>query len=374
MDPSDPMSACKQSYSLTVAGLGNIGSQAAPVAARIPEVARLILVDPDVYEVKNLSTQGIGREALNRPKVEVIAEQVRSIRPDLDVRIFAQRVESVPWGLLRADIFLGCLDTKAARRELNRIARRLGAGYIDAGVAAESRLVRVGVFPAGVDVCMECGWGRADYANLEVPHACQGGEIRGHATNAPAHLGQLAAAMQVQECHRMMLGRDQGEDAGQAFEILLNGTDRKLFHSLFRRNAACRFPHGRANIELIRARPGEVRVADFLGGGAALEVEGDTFVRDLICPSCQARRPVMVRRRAVRGERPVCETCGERLQELGFTMREAVAATDLEGMAHELSFAEAGFLPGDMFRIVLRERLTAAPTDGYFEFEAEPQP
>ena len=172
----------------------------------------------------------------------------------------------------------------------------------------------------------------------------------------------------------MMLSRDQGEDAGQAFEILLNGTDRKLFHSLFRRNAACRFPHGRANIELIRARPGEVRVADFLGGGAALEVEGDTFVRDLICPSCQARRPVMVRRRAVRGERPVCETCGERLQELGFTMREAVAATDLEGMAHELSFAEAGFLPGDMFRIVLRERLTAAPTDGYFEFEAEPQP
>lgn len=367
------MSALENPYSVTIVGLGNIGSQTAPAVARIREIGRINLVDPDVYESKNLVTQGITREAVGQAKVDAVAAQLRSLRADLEVRVFAQRVESVPWGRLRADFFLGCLDSKAARRELNRVARRLGGSYVDAGVSAESLRVRVGVFPAAGDVCMECGWSRDVYANLEVPHACQGGTVQAPETNAPAYLGQLAAAIQVQECHRLMLGVGSAEEAGQAYETLLDGQNRKYYHSFFRSNPSCRFRHGRANGELIRARPEELRIVDMLHSGAALEAEGDSFVKDLICPGCQARRPVLLRRRSVRASQPACEACGERLQELGFTMREALIAEDLAGVADELSFADAGFLAGDVFRIFSPEHITNPVLDGYYEFEAEPQ-
>ena len=47
------------SRTLAVVGLGNIGSHLAPSVARMPEVARVILVDKGVYDRTNLGTQAI---------------------------------------------------------------------------------------------------------------------------------------------------------------------------------------------------------------------------------------------------------------------------------------------------------------------------
>lgn len=375
MEPGRTVSASNEAgWSATLAGLGNIGSQSVQALARIPGLKRLNLVDPDIYEVKNLVTQAIGPEAVGRAKVDAAAELLRRIRPDLAVQTYQDRLEHVPWGALRADVFLGCLDTKVARRDLNRIARRLGANYVDAGVTGPSLLARVRVFPAPGETCLECGWGRADYANLEVGYACQGGEALSAETHSPAYLGQLAAAMQVLECHRLQSGAGEGEEAGQAFELLIDGANRKYFHSRFRPNPACRFSHGLARPEMIRSRPEQVKLADVLSPGMALEAEGDVFVRDLVCPGCQSRQPALIRRRALRVEGRACAGCGESMQPLGFTMQDELELAALTGTEAGTSFAAAGFLPGDVFRVRKQNEVTQSRESFYYELELEHQP
>lgn len=355
---------------VVVAGLGNIGSQTILGLARLPEVRRMILVDPDSYEASNLNSQAIGPEAVGLPKVVAAAESLRRLRPDLEVWPLQNRVEFVPWGRLRAKVVLGCLDSKAARRELNRLAGRLGAHYVDAGVAGPSLLARVSVFPATAGVCLECGWSQADYEQLEVAFSCQGGEVRAAETRSPAYLGQLAASLQVAESHRLLAEQGPGGAGGdQAFELLLDAGNHRFFRSRLTPSPGCRFSHGAAVAELLREHPAEVSLARVLEGAAGLEAEGDVFVRDLVCPGCGRQEPVLVRRRALRESPRFCQGCGEEMLALGFTMREVLEPSMLVGDAGGVSLAGAGFEPGDIFRVFRPASLTTGVVAHYWEIE-----
>ena len=101
--------------SLTYIGVGNLGSHAAAALARLPSLGRLTLVDPDVYEFSNLSSQAIERRDIGRRKVDVLARRLGAINPALHVVPIAERVEDVPLGRLRADVIAGGLDSRAAR-------------------------------------------------------------------------------------------------------------------------------------------------------------------------------------------------------------------------------------------------------------------
>ncbi len=67
---------------------------------------------------------------IGRPKVLAQAEKLRRIRPGfghagLDMIALQQRIEDVPRGLLKCDLIVSCLDSKAARQHVNEIAWRL---------------------------------------------------------------------------------------------------------------------------------------------------------------------------------------------------------------------------------------------------------
>jgi len=64
---------------------GNIGSFAVGLLARNPGIGRLTLIDPGVYEEKDLITQEIGREAVGRAKAYAQADRARRIRSDLKI-------------------------------------------------------------------------------------------------------------------------------------------------------------------------------------------------------------------------------------------------------------------------------------------------
>ena len=117
-------------------------------------------------------------------------------------------VEAVPLGRLRADAILACVDSRAARQYLNQAARRLGVPLIDAGVQSDGWLARVSVFRSAPDcACLECGWDQTDYDAIEQTYPCHPGGEEPAPTNAPAHLGALAAALQVIELQRLLDGQ-----------------------------------------------------------------------------------------------------------------------------------------------------------------------
>ena len=157
-----PMLPAADIVTAIVIGLGNIGSHLVPHVARIPEIERLVLIDPDVYGESNRQSQAIGAADIGRAKTEVQADVVRQINPELAVTGFPQAVEDVPLGCLRGEVILACLDSRAARQYLNEVARNLGVPWIDAGVEPGSWLARVNVYEPGIDVpCLECAWGPA---------------------------------------------------------------------------------------------------------------------------------------------------------------------------------------------------------------------
>ena len=152
---------------IVVAGCGNIGSHVVPHLARIPEVAQVVLVDPDVYENHNVRGQDIRARDVGRAKVDVQAERLREIRPGLSVVAVADRLERLPFADFRNAILVGALDSRAARQSLNEFAWRAGSVWIDMAVDGAGLLCRVSVYRPTVGLpCIECGWDADDYGSL----------------------------------------------------------------------------------------------------------------------------------------------------------------------------------------------------------------
>ena len=161
-----------------VIGLGNTGSHAVPHLARLALICEIIIIDFDIYDDSNLLAQDIDASAVGRAKVDVQAERLRRIRPDLRVVKIPRHVEDVPLGQLRADLILCCVDSNRARQCVNQISWRLGTPWVDTAVNAEECLARVNVYNPGSErsPCLECAWGPDDYSRREQSYPCNGGE------------------------------------------------------------------------------------------------------------------------------------------------------------------------------------------------------
>jgi hypothetical protein len=159
---------------VVLSGCGNIGSHAAPHLARTPGVRQVVLVDPDVYQDKNVAGQDIRACDVGRRKVDVQAERLRRIRPELEVVAVADPLERLPFAYFRNAFILGALDSRLARQQLNQVAWRAGSPWIDLAVDGPGLLCRVSVYWPGVESpCLECGWDAADYRLLRQILPCE---------------------------------------------------------------------------------------------------------------------------------------------------------------------------------------------------------
>src|SRR5690606_19179131 len=75
---------------VTVVGVGAIGRQVALQLAAVG-VRRLQLVDFDLVEATNVTTQGYARRDVGRLKVEATSEAALAIDPSMEVRTVADR-------------------------------------------------------------------------------------------------------------------------------------------------------------------------------------------------------------------------------------------------------------------------------------------
>jgi hypothetical protein len=148
-----------------VIGCSGTGSPVVEQLARLG-VGRLILVDPDKIEVKNLNRiLNATREdaVLGRLKVEVLAKAIANMG-------LGTEVDMVPDNLLSpkavqivatADLVVGCMDGVEGRHLLNRLATYYSLPYLDIGV----KLVADGI--GGIDeACGAIHFIRPDGATL----------------------------------------------------------------------------------------------------------------------------------------------------------------------------------------------------------------
>ena len=358
-----------QMQSVVVVGCGAIGSHLVPHLGRMPGIRRVAVIDPDVYEEKNLRSQDITRRDLGRPKAVVQTHRLRRVNPALEVIAVADAVENVPLGRLRANVILACLDSRAARRHVNRIAWCLGVPWIDSGVQGEDLLARVNVYvPQAHQPCHECAWDERDYQTLEQTYPCDGGGAPPQPTNAPSSLGALAASLLALECEKVLAGRWEWAAVGR--QVLINASGHKHYVTKFGHNPACRFDHTVWRIETVDQPPDKLTVAGVLAfvsqsngrHPSALRIPGQAFVKQLTCFACGYTRDARLRLigRLRTAERR-CGACGGEMRVAGFDMIERLNPAELPGATLDRPLRSFGIRLGDVVT------LSTAEGDRHFE-------
>lgn len=356
-------SHCQKKVAIAGAG-GNIGSQLIPLIGRMASIGQVTLIDPGNYEEKNLTSQNIDRNDIGRPKVRVQQERLSQINPCLAVNVFARRVEETPWGELRADVIIACLDTRRARMAVNEAAWRLGVPWIDAGVDGRALLARAEVYRSGDDTpCLECGWDAADYDAVEESYPCQPGDSAASMpTNAPTTVGALAAVCQAVECRKLLGGETSQALIGR--QVMIDLRHHKHYVTRFRKNTCCRFDHKTWHIDRLEGGPQAWTLSrvfrslrespdeDHAGEDRpALRVPGDTFVRRMTCPACLKSRTLLRLRGRLSNAERNCNRCGGPMSIAGFDGCEWLAEPAVSATESARSLADLGFQARDVFSV-----------------------
>ncbi len=345
---------------------GNIGSHTVPHVARLSEVTSMLLVDPDVYEEKNLCSQDIFPAHVGRAKARVAAERVRRAAPGVDVRACVARIEDLPRGLLRADAVLSCVDTRLTRQYLGEATWMLGTPLIDGAVDAAGLLARVNVYLPHKDApCMECSWSDDSYASLPQRYTCEVvGAAPGRsapATNAPSALGAFAGALEAIELGKLLGGHIDELAAGH--EVLFDLRTHRQFVTAMERNPDCRFEHSSAcSVARLSCDPSRFTIEDALalleasgaGGstgpqGASFRVDGHRFLTALACPDAH-ERPLLHLEARLRGTLE-CRACRKKLEPTGLARTDRLVGTELTARQRRRTLRQIGLVAGDVFHV-----------------------
>jgi len=127
---------------VAVVGCSGTGSPVVEQLARLG-VGRLVLVDPDRVEEKNLNriVNATREDAyLKRPKVEAMARAIASMGFATDVEIIPENLATprAVKAVAECDVVFGCMDGVEGRHLLNRLAAFYVLPYFDVGVRLDA--------------------------------------------------------------------------------------------------------------------------------------------------------------------------------------------------------------------------------------------
>ena len=191
-----------------VIGAGALGNEVVKDLALFG-VGHIYIVDFDQIEITNLTRSILFREedAFNHSyKAEVVAQRAIEINPQIQVTpIVGNLFSDVGLGLYRAvDVVIGCLDSRIARYQLNRLCMRAGKTWIDGGIENMSGNVRI--FSPEIN-CYECGLSREEFNHIMLRTGCADvvrlQEQAGRVATTPIS-ASIIGAMQVQEAMKII--------------------------------------------------------------------------------------------------------------------------------------------------------------------------
>ena len=156
-----------------VVGAGALGNEVVKDLALFG-VGHIYVVDFDRIELSNLTRSVLFREndAYNHSyKAEIVAQRAMEINPQIKViPLVGTLFSEVGFGLYRlVDVVIGCLDSRIARYQLNRLCIRAGKSWVDGSI--ENMTGSVQVYTPGL-ACYECGLSRDEFNHIMVRTGC----------------------------------------------------------------------------------------------------------------------------------------------------------------------------------------------------------
>ena len=191
-----------------VAGAGALGNEVVKNLALFG-IGHIYVCDFDQIEISNLTRSILFREedAYNHAyKAEIVAKRAKEINPQIEVTpIVGNLFSEVGFGLYKAvDVIIGCLDSRIARYQLNRLSLRAGKTWIDGSIENLTGVVKV--YTPGVS-CYECGLSREEFNNIMLRTGCadvvRTQTSAGRVATTPIS-ASIIGAVQVQEAMKVI--------------------------------------------------------------------------------------------------------------------------------------------------------------------------
>jgi molybdopterin/thiamine biosynthesis adenylyltransferase len=193
-----------------VVGAGALGNEALKNLAMLG-IGTVGVIDCDRVEESNLSRCGLfGVQDIGRPKALAAADRLQALSPGTRAVPFVSNLQhGIGAGLLEEfDLVLGCVDNVAARWRLNRLSRRAGVRWIDAGI--DSFCGQVAYFDPAKGACYECGMTDSMWQRMLERTSCLlPAPDPSPAVATTVVLASLTAALQVQEAVATLLEAGQ---------------------------------------------------------------------------------------------------------------------------------------------------------------------
>lgn len=191
-----------------VAGAGALGNEVIKDLALFG-VGHIFVVDFDRIEISNLTRSVLFREEDafdHRFKAEVAAKRAMEINPQIKVTpIVGSLFSEVGLALYKSvDVIIGCLDSRLARYQLNRMAMRAGKTWIDGSIENLTGVVKV--YSPGIS-CYECGLSREEFNIIMLRTGCadvvRSQTSQGRVATTPIS-ASIVGAVQAQEAMKII--------------------------------------------------------------------------------------------------------------------------------------------------------------------------
>ena len=191
-----------------VAGAGALGNEVVKNLALFG-VGHIFIVDFDQIEISNLTRSVLFREEdaySHSFKADIVAKRAMEINPQIKVTpIVGSLFSEVGFGLYRSvDVVIGCLDSRIARYQLNRLCMRAGKTWIDGSIENLTGVARV--YAPGIS-CYECGLSREEFNQIMLRTGCadvmRSQSSAGRVATTPIS-SSIVGAIQVQEAMKVI--------------------------------------------------------------------------------------------------------------------------------------------------------------------------
>ena len=193
-----------------VLGAGALGNEVIKNLALFG-IGSIYVCDFDRIELSNLTRSVLFREEdafKHSYKAEVVARRAMEINPQIKVYpIVGNLFSEVGLGLYNdVDVVIGCLDSRIARYQLNRLCMRVGKTWIDGSIENLTGVVRI--YSPGVN-CYECNLSRDEFNHIMLRTGCadvvRAQTAAGRVATTPIS-ASVVGAVQAQEAIKLIHG------------------------------------------------------------------------------------------------------------------------------------------------------------------------
>ena len=299
-----------------VVGAGALGNEVLKNLA-LMGVGNILIADFDTIEDANLSRSVLFRSHdRGRQKVEVAAERVKELNPDVRVKAWHGNINyEMGHGVFRhVDVVIGCLDNREARLSINRFTHATGKPWVDGAIQELMGIVRV--FWPGRGACYECTLTDLDYQIINLRYSCpllaRQDILHGKVPTTPTS-ASIVAAFQTQEALKLLHNMEVHPGQG----MMINGLTNDIYTTEYPVKEMC-MSHFTMDpiVELPQATTSETTLkrmlalaAEYAGEGAELDL-GFELVSHLHCSECDHVEEKFVRMARLYEEDAVCANCG----------------------------------------------------------------